>query len=112
MRTSYAEYPATETKAASRHDDVMILFSVPGAGVRADYYDSEGHVIRYDVRSPAPGEAVFLSDATAGAPRFRLRYRLDAGTLKGEFEIAPPGSEAFQRYLTWESRKASGPAAR
>ena len=34
----------------------MILYSHAGA-VRADYYDSEGHVIRYAVRSPAAGEA-------------------------------------------------------
>jgi hypothetical protein len=112
LRTSYAEYPAAAGKPKSRHDDLMVIYAVTGDGVRAEYFDNEGHVIRYAVRSPAPGEAVFVSDAQAGTPRFRLSYRLEAtGVLKGEFAIAPPGApEAFQPYLAWESRKATGPA--
>jgi len=107
LRTSYAEYPAAAGKPASRHDDLMVIYSAPGGGARADYYDSEGHVIRYVVQSPAPGQAVFLSEATAGAPRFRIAYTLTApGVLKGEFAIAPPGSpEAFKPYLAWESHR-------
>jgi hypothetical protein len=71
LRSSYAEYPASEGKPKSRHDDLMIIYAVPGAGVRADFYDNEGHAIRYAVQSPAPGEAVLVSDATSGQPRFR-----------------------------------------
>ena len=110
LRTSYAEYPATAGKPTSRHDDLMVIYGVSGAGVRADYYDNEGHVIRYVVHSPAPGQAVFVSEATGGEPRFRLIYSLQAtGVLKGDFAIAPPGApEAFKQYLTWESRKATG----
>jgi hypothetical protein len=61
------------------------------------------------VHSPAPGQAVFLSEAVGGEPRFRLSYKLQAtGVLKGEFAIAPPGApEAFKQYLAWESRKAA-----
>jgi hypothetical protein len=108
VRTSFADYPAAGDKPASRHDDLMVIYAAPGGGTRADYYDSEGHVIRYVVQSPAPGQAVFLSDAAAGGgPRFRLAYTLAApGVLKGEFAIAPPGApEAFKPYLTWESHK-------
>ena len=107
VRTNFAEYPAANGKPASRHDDLMVIYAAPDGGARADYYDSEGHVIRYAVQSPAPGQAVFLSDVAAGAPRFRLSYTLSApGVLKGEFAIAPPGSsDAFKPYLAWESHK-------
>jgi hypothetical protein len=108
VRTSYADYPAAGDKPATRHDDLMVIYAAPGGGARADYYDSEGHVIRYAVQSTAPGQAVFLSDAAAGGgPRFRLAYTLTApGVLKGEFAIAPPGTpDAFKPYLTWESHK-------
>lgn len=110
LRKSYAEYPPASGKPASRHDDLMILYAGPGGGVRADYYDNEGHIIRYVVQSPAAGQAVFLSEAASGEPKFRLSYRLDAdGILKGEFAIAPPGAaDAFKPYLTWESRKTTG----
>ena len=107
VRTSHAEYPAAGDKPATRHDDLMVIYAAPGGGARADYYDSEGHVIRYAVQSPAPGQAIFLGDAAGGGPRFRLAYTLAApGVLKGEFAIAPPGTpEAFKPYLTWESHK-------
>ena len=110
LRTSYAEYATAPGKPPSRHDDLLIIYALAGKGARADYYDSEGHVIRYTVRSPATGQAVFLSEGTEGEPRFRLSYRLEAtGVLKGEFAIAPPGAaEAFKPYLTWESRQATG----
>ena len=108
IRTSYAEYPATATVPASRHDDLMVIYSSEAAGLRADYYDNEGHVIHYSITVPAPGEAFFVSDVVVGAPRFRLTYKLSAdGLLNGEFAIAPPGAlETFSRYLAWESRKA------
>jgi hypothetical protein len=109
VRTSYAEYPAAAGRPASRHDDLMVVYAVPGAGTRADYYDSEGHVIRYVVNSPAPGQAVFLSERREGEPRYRLSYRLEPdGVLEGEFSIAPPDApEAFKTYLSWTSRKAA-----
>jgi len=110
LRNSYAEYPPADGRPASRHDDLMVIYSVSGVGARADYYDSEGHVIHYILTSPAPGQAVFLSEAHAGEPRFRLSYTLEAnGVLNGEFAVAPAGAQdAFQTYLTWESRKATG----
>jgi hypothetical protein len=108
LRTSYAEYSASEGRPASRHDDLMVIYAGGPDETRADYFDSEGHVIRYRVSSPAAGEALFLSDALADQPRFRLRYRLAAnGVLTGEFAIAPKGApDAFKPYLTWEARTA------
>jgi hypothetical protein len=106
LRTSYAEYPPADGNGGSRHDDLMVIYVGDGGAVRADYYDNEGHVIRYAVESPAAGRAVFSSDPAGGGPRFRLSYKLQAdGGLDGEFEIAPPGApDAFKSYLTWHSR--------
>lgn len=111
IRTSYAEYPAQDTRPASRHDDLMVIYASDGDGVRADYYDNEGHVIRYSVTVSAAGEAFFVSDIVQGAPRFRLSYKLGSDDLlKGEFAIAPPGKpDAFTPYLVWESRKMHTP---
>jgi len=110
LRNSYAEYPPADGRPASRHEDLMVIYRGSDAGARADYYDNERHVIHYILTSPAAGQAVFLSEDTGGGPRFRLTYTLEAnGLLKGEFAIAQPGAhEAFQAYLTWESRKATG----
>jgi hypothetical protein len=109
IRTSFAEYRASGSTPASRHDDLMVIYAGGEAGIRADYYDNEGHVIHYTVTVAAPGEASFVSDIASGAPRFRLSYTLGAdGVMHGEFAIAPPGKpEAFGRYLAWESRKAA-----
>jgi hypothetical protein len=106
IRTSYAQYPASSNTAPLRHDDLMVVYVEQG-NVRADYYDNEGHVIRYLVTSTSAGEALFVSDAASGMPRYRLGYRLAAdGKLAGRFEIAPPGKPGdFASYLAWEMRR-------
>ena len=106
LRTNFAEYPAAAGRPASRHDDLMVIY-VEGTEIKADYYDNEGHVVRYAVRSPASHEAVFLRDAAAPGPRFRLSYKLAPdGSLEGRFEIAPPGKpEAFGPYLAWTMKR-------
>jgi len=110
VRTSFAEYPAASGRPATRHDDLMVLYAQSGA-VHADYYDSEGHVIRYAVSSDAPGHAVFVSEAAPGQPVFRLTYQRAGDVLRGEFAIAPPAPRrTFEPYLTWEStRVVAGP---
>jgi hypothetical protein len=106
VRTSYAAHPKQGDRPASRHDDLMVIYPDAGGHVRADYYDNEGHVIRYAVTA-RPGGAVFVSDVEPNAPRFRLTYTLHPdGTLGGGFEFAPPGKpEAFSPYLSWNSRR-------
>jgi hypothetical protein len=105
VRTNYSDTPATATSQASRHEDLMVIY-VEGDAVKADYFDNEGHVIRYVVE-PRPGAVVFLSDVRPGEPRYRLTYtRADDGTIAGGFEIAPPGKpDAFAAYLSWRARK-------
>lgn len=107
VRTNYAEYPATADKPSSRHDDLMVLYATESGQLRADYYDSEGHVIRYVGSTPSSNELTLVSEVLSGAPRFRLNYRLTPdGVLGGRFEIAPPGKpESFAPYLAWTSRR-------
>ncbi len=107
VRTNFAEYPATADKPAFRHDDLMVLYATESGQIAADFYDSEGHVIRYDGSTPSPNELVLASAMVSGAPRFRLSYKLRAdGVLEGRFEVAPPGKpEFFGPYLTWTARR-------
>jgi len=105
VRTNYADYPAANGKPASRHDDLMVIY-VDGDVVRADYFDNEGHVIRY-VADARPDQIVFLSEVKSSEPRYRLLYRRGSdGLLQGRFDVAPPGKpDAFSPYLSWAARK-------
>ncbi len=113
FRKSFAEYPPKAGKPAYRHDDFMVIYADADSSVRADYFDNEGHVIRYAVRSPAPGSAEFLSPATQSGPGYRLTYTLGAsGNLDGKFEVAPPGGAGrFTTYLEWSSERGGNAAA-
>ena len=107
VRKSYAEYPAADGRPSFRHDDLMIVYP-EAAGLRAEYFDNEGHVIHYAVRVTGDS-AEFLSGAAAGAPRYRLTY-VKAGPdgLGLKFEIAPPGKpDSFQTYLDAKLRRES-----
>jgi len=105
VRRNFADYPAQGGKPAERHDDLMVIYH-DGPALRATYWDSEGQTIHYAVATPAPGEAVFVSDDPAG-PRFRLSYHRTASGLDGRFEIAPPPTrDAFKTYLSWSAAKA------
>jgi len=105
VRTNYSTTPATGDRPASRHDDLMVIYVDAGV-IKADYFDSENHVIRY-VATGRPGEVVFVSEAKGSEPRYRLSYiSSSATTLKGTFEIAPAGQpDTFSSYLTWTARK-------
>jgi hypothetical protein len=112
LRRNHAEYPPAEGRPATVHDDLMVLY-LEGGKVRADYWDNEGHVIRYAVAfAPEARRLVFLSDETPGAPRFRLTYDWSvADQLAVGFEIAPPNApEAFELYLSGTVRRTvAGP---
>jgi hypothetical protein len=102
IRKSFAEY-TSGPDAGTRHDDLMIIYADPPASpLRAIYFDSEGHTIRYNVKTPVPNVAVFESDGTQPGPKYRLSYTLRDKSLDGKFEIAPPGAE-FKTYLSWSS---------
>ena len=101
MRRNYAQYDS-----GLRHDDLMAVYlDAPDCTPRAIYFDTEGHVIRYNLTFPSPNTVVFESDGTQPGPKYRLSYGLDKGMLNGKFEIAMPGSE-YKTYLSWTSRKS------
>ena len=109
VRKNYAEYPSTASRPRVRHDDLMVIYLDRASNqILANYFDSEGQQINYKVTPSSDHEAVtFLSEPSASQPRYRLSYRkLKGGTLRGKFEIAPPGqSEVFKTYLEWSARK-------
>lgn len=79
------------------HEDVMIIYSSP-TGLRASYWDNEGHKIDYAITST--GDHVeMLSDDVANQPRFKLVYDVrGADELAIDFSIKPPGAPQFQHY--------------
>jgi len=89
-----------------QHDDLMVIYlEEPNDTPRAIYFDTEGHVIRYNLTFPSANAVTFASEGASPGPRYRLSYRLDErGSLKGKFEIAPPGAE-YKTYLSWSARK-------
>ena len=107
-RTNHAVYEAAPNRPASRHDDLMVIYA-DGDALKADYFDNEGHVIRYDVASKRDREVVFQSAPAAKEPGYRLSYvMMPEGLLKGQFEVSPPGDrEAFKIYLSWTARRVA-----
>ncbi len=98
VRHNRAVYPK------STHDDLLVVYREGGA-TRADYWDSEGHVIRYAVTTDGK-TWTFLSDAQPGRPRFRLTWEVAGAALTLHFEIAPPDAPAqFKPYITATLRK-------
>jgi hypothetical protein len=101
IRRGRAEYAAKPgEKAGVRHEDLTIIYLPPdGSGLRAIYFDNEGHVIHYKVSCPENNKSViFESEGTEKGPRFRLVYiPLSDGRLSIEFFIAPPGGD-FKSY--------------
>lgn len=106
VRKSHTSYPAAGGRPAFAHDDLMILYAT-GDDVRADYYDNEGHVIRYAVEVAGDGQTItFLSDPIASQPRFRLTYvRRPANELTIRFEIAAPNTTEFKVYVEGTAQK-------
>ena len=106
VRTNEAVYTATAGRPASRHDDLMVIYAERGS-IKAEYFDNEGHVIRYAVQPRDRNEAVFVSEPNPGESRYRLTYTSDtSGILLGSFEIASPVTpDTFKPYLSWKARR-------
>ncbi len=84
------------------HGDLLYVYrDSPGQRYKAIYFDNEGHVIHYEVSTPAPGTAVFVSDGSQPGPRFRLVYELRGTVMFGKFEMRVPGQTEFRPYLEW-----------
>jgi len=102
LRKNIARIPGPDGKPAV-HEDLMVIFGESGA-LKADYYDNEGHVIRYAVET-SPDQARFLSSGPG--PRFRLSYlRGGEDSLEIRFEIASPDKpEQFKVYQSGKARR-------
>jgi hypothetical protein len=99
VRRSFADYTA---QGGGRHEDLLIVYAAtPAEPLHAMYFDSEGHVILYNVATK-PNAAVFESDTSQPGPRYRLSYTRIGNALNGKFEVAPLGGD-FKAYLTWSS---------
>ena len=74
-----------------------------GDKLKADYFDTEGHVIHYGITAAPNGKSIeFLSDAVPGSPRYRLTYTMldRPDSLKLKFEIANPDKpNSFVAYI-------------
>src|SRR5712692_4829900 len=70
VRRDHSEYTRPD-RPPVRHYGLMVIYPAPPSGFRAVAFDSEGHVIDYDV-VVADREIVFTSQAQAGSPRYRL----------------------------------------
>ncbi|MGP8251700.1 MAG: hypothetical protein ACLQHF_06670 [Terracidiphilus sp.] len=89
-----------------KHGDLLYVYrDAAGGDLRAIYFDSEGHVIHYAVTTPEPQTAVFLSDASAPGPLFRLVYQRKDLVLSGKFQMRMPGEQEWHSYLEWSGAK-------
>ena len=108
VRRNYSEYPATAAKPAFRHDDLMVIYQDSDKGMRASYFDNEGHIIYYSVSVSDDKKTItFISDVTPSTPRFRLIYRrLKDDSVSIEFDLAPPGKpDSFSKYVEGTARR-------
>ena len=88
------------------YSDVLYVYKAAnGQADRAIFFDSEGHVLQYDVTSSTPGKAVFLSDGSTPGPRFQLTYEMAGGVMKGKFEMLPPGGAPAKQLSEWSGAK-------
>jgi hypothetical protein len=99
VRRNHSEYaPKAGEKVGVKHSDLMVV-APTATGLRATYWDNEGHVIQYAVR-PENGGVTFESDPGAPGPRFKLVYeRKDENELGITFFIASPGRQ-YQAYVS------------
>jgi hypothetical protein len=88
------------------HSDLLYVF--PGGNdqaLQAIYFDNEGHVIKYQVSTPSPTTAVFLSDGSQPGPQFQLVYERKGDTMSGKFQMRMPGQSEWKSYLEWSGKK-------
>jgi hypothetical protein len=84
------------------HGDLLYLYQDAASQLlKSIYFDNEGHVIHYEVTTPAPETAVLVSAPSPGGPQFRLVYELKGPLLLGKFQIRMPGESEFHSYLEW-----------
>ena len=88
------------------HGDLLYVYQEAAEQpYKAIYFDNEGHVIHYNVSTPSPNTAIFLSDSSSPGPQFRLIYELKGSVMFGKFQMRMPGQADFKPYLEWSGEK-------
>jgi hypothetical protein len=68
-----------------QHDDLMVIYlDAPNDTPRAIYFDTEGHVIRYNLAFPSESRVVFETDGAQPGPRYRLTYWMEGESLNAD----------------------------
>lgn len=107
IRKNHAEYPATDTRPETIHDDMLIIYSdTSGNPGKALYFDNEGHIIKYKIEY-FDISIIMTSISDPGSYRFRLTYvPVDDKTVSIKFEMADPKSpDKFFTYLEGKAIK-------
>jgi hypothetical protein len=92
--------------AGEHHDDLLVMYAEgPQDGIRAIYFDGEGHVIHYTVAVPEPNTAVFDSDPAQPGPRYRLTHKVTGRQMETRFEVAAAGQTRYQTYISGVSTR-------
>jgi hypothetical protein len=109
VRTARSEVAGAPDRKPTVHEDLVV---VHGDAARADYFDSEGHVIHYALTIDSAAHVVVFRSDDPG-PAFRLTYReLLPGRLRVTFEISPTGREEdFKPYLDGEALRKKPPGS-
>jgi hypothetical protein len=104
-RKSHSEYPATDNKLKTVHDDLLIVYlDFAGNPSKAIYFDNEGHTINYSI-SYSDKTITLLSDKIPNVPIFRLTYTLlDKDAIDTKFEMSKDGQK-FMTYIEGKSKK-------
>jgi len=105
IRKGHTEFPATDKKPASSHDDLMIIsLDSNDNPTKAVYFDNEGHTINYNI-SYAGDTIVLTSEKINNLPVFQLTYLLlDNKTVNIKFEMSWDGVN-FMTYIEGKSKK-------
>jgi hypothetical protein len=105
IRKSHSIYPATQSKPATKHDDLLIVYlDVTGNPNKAIYFDNEGHTISYTI-TYSDKSIMMTSDKIPDTPVFRLVYTLvDSETINTRFEMSQDGDK-YTPYIEGKSKK-------
>jgi len=105
IRKSHSEYPASESRPETIHDDLMIVYpDHQDSSYKAIYFDNEGHTISYTITF-SDKSIIFTSDNIPNTPIFRLVYTLiDSETVNTLFEMSRDGDN-FMPYIEGKSIK-------
>jgi hypothetical protein len=101
VRRNHADFPASRNRPAISYDDLMVIYASSGAApMRAMLWDSQSHMVRYDVQVVKPGTVEFTSDLEPQG-RFRMTYTQDGpDRLNLQFDTAPHSQpDEFTNYV-------------